>query len=137
MRKLEYIGCIRRVRAAPEAATGKRTYQCIKLIREPEDPDWRLTRDRSFVGGLALPKEAIGAADVDAESDDNLDEREDRLLSANQPYELDGPAGDRSNLRELGRVLPQWLPGKLPTNLIFDVVEASGIEGISTMASIF
>lgn len=134
VRKLELIGCIRRVKARADEAGGGRIHACIKFIHEPENQDWRLKWDLSLPEGLALLNPPETEVEVDAESEDNTDEQAQSVQSA-ICYANRGSERQQSkdHLHELGRVIPQWMPGKPMANLLFNLVDATGTEGISTM----
>lgn len=116
-----------------EGHRGTRPYICVKFVREPENQEWQLTLEVPVSEGLLLEDDQGSEADGDVEGRSN---------GAKQ-LEPDGQTQAGTNavrrkekhLQEVNRVLPQWLPNKPLGNLLFDLVQSTGKDGISTMVS--
>ncbi len=134
VRKLEVMGCVRRVRARSiYSRTEQATHRSVKFLREPKEHEWNLQWDASH-----------GIAD-NLRNEDELDEVEDEdedAIADRLPSESARPSAEPQNalivkdLQEASRVLPQWTPNRPLSNQLFDLVEAAGTEGISTMVRI-
>jgi hypothetical protein len=162
LRKLELIGCVRRVQAETQFNKPGNYSKCVKFIRKPEGKEWnqiaRGAAQGHHGGSLDMGKDA----DSDAEDGGevvNFVEEGGRLEAADQselmnlrsatvePVEtVEGRDATRGitprhtgapteGVRGVGKPLPQWVPDISPGNLLFRLIEASGIEGISTMVS--
>ncbi|KAI9716348.1 MAG: hypothetical protein M1812_005413 [Candelaria pacifica] len=131
VRKLEIIGCVRRVKARSiYSQTEQATHRSVKFIREPEDHEWNLQWDSSQGIAANLRNEH----DLDEDEDDgvNLDVDglpRDPANSSSEPQ----TTLDVKELQETSRVLPQWTPDRPMSNQIFDLIEVAGTAGISTM----
>ncbi|KAI9842533.1 MAG: hypothetical protein M1838_003090 [Thelocarpon superellum] len=135
VRKMEFLGFVRRIRAASEYSKGDHYHACIKLMRLPKAEEmqvlWRVSQED-------FRQEKPGPADDEGE--DHVDDAPDILATASQIDPKATAAGSHATclssrqLRELGRSLPQWKPHVPLGNLIFDVVASAGTQGMSTMA---
>ncbi|KAI9695725.1 MAG: RNA polymerase III transcription initiation factor complex subunit [Candelina mexicana] len=132
VRKLEVIGCVRRVKARSiHSQTEDATHRSVKFIREPKDHEWNLQWNSTNGTVADLPNEV----DLDEDGGDILDGNNEEL-----PNDLANPSSDPhttlevKDLQETSRVLPQWTPDRPMSNQLFDLVDAAGTEGISTMA---
>lgn len=126
MRQIEHIGCARKVYARRHG-DGKRSRRllCLKLLREPVEADCV-----AFLAGGARSDypDNIDARASDAESEDELEGSTNILVD--HQAEKDEPVGQE--LEEDGRLVSQWTPVRHSNNMIFDIVDATGTEGIST-----
>ncbi|KAI9794962.1 MAG: RNA polymerase III transcription initiation factor complex subunit [Piccolia ochrophora] len=129
IRKLEIIGCVRRVLAVSEGARTLRPFKCVKLLREPVGDEWNLSTPQGITNGgdevndLEEDEEAIVRLLTDHRSKEAQDEG-----STSFPHKI-------GTLREVQRSLSQWTPDRGFGNLLFDFINASSTSGISTMAS--
>lgn len=136
IRKLEIMGCIRRVQAKSQYKRHDRHYhRCVKFIREPKDEEWQLFWDPM----RALPAHLRGNADAngaiaDAEGDEEEDEDEEETYDNNdrESQEL-GENDATAGLQEIVRAVPQWTPDQNLNNLLYDIVSMSDTRGLSTM----
>ncbi|KAH0555998.1 hypothetical protein GP486_006059, partial [Trichoglossum hirsutum] len=157
LRRLELMGCVRRVRAETQFNKPGNYSKCVKFLREPEGKEWnQITRGAAQIhhSGLLDTKK-----DADSDAEDggelvNFVEEGGRLETEDLPEPLDSRSGAAEttggevtakgvipgnssaiaeDVREARRPLPLWEPDIAPGNLLFRIIEASGTEGISTM----
>ncbi|OJD22384.1 hypothetical protein ACJ73_06270 [Blastomyces percursus] len=124
IRKLERIGCVRRVRAVSQYSDKmKTTHLSVMLIRELTDNDLRLFLEDSRTLMTYLEQEDLDAAEMDQDQDqqDTIDEIPEVKRDASAP--------EVEYLEQMGRVVPRWTPDQILPNLIFDIVHKSGREG--------
>lgn len=135
IKKLELVGCIRRVKANADEAAGGRLYSCLKYIREPTKDEWRLPWNLSVPVGVSLANEI--SPEFDAEGENDEDEEQGASLQPANPVNGEAASIQENDgkLQEVGRILPQWRPSKPMGNLLRDIIEKAGTEGISTMVS--
>ncbi len=121
IRRLEVIGCLRRVKAASEASKKVGYYfDCVKLIHEPSEQDLK-TFDSS----------GPGITDEHAGEEPDLENEDD----ACQTMIGQTPHMDGKQLEEVGRIIPQWNPDRLLPNSLLDVVRQAGIQGYTNRVS--
>ena len=136
IRRLEFLGYIKRVRAASEFSLGAHAHSCVKLLRAPD------FKELHHLWYTSL-KDAVRFDDVNV-NDDADQEADDGGNS--ETFSRANPNGDDASgavdgtqtkgaLKEVGRVLPQWMPRRPMGHLLFDLLKASGTDGMSTMAS--
>lgn len=196
LRRLELLGCIRRVSAQAEVSGILRSFPSVKFIREPQSHELESTWSISFPERITSPNGSEGDLNAHAEGEvsqggevegppstehpvSGLTERRGRKKGLKRPSRkdlpqriasLNGSEGDanahaegednqggevesppstqhsvsgaterrgrKRGYKRLSRKdLPQWDPNKAVPNLIFDIVDAAGTEGISTMVS--
>lgn len=115
IRRLEVIGCLRRVKAASEASKKVGYYfDCVKLIQEPSEQDLK-TFETSGPGITA--EHAIEEPDLENEDD------------AFQTMAGQVPGMDGKQLEEVGRIIPQWNPDRPLSNCLLHVVQQAGTQG--------
>lgn len=127
LRRLESFGCIKQVKARPDIGlTTPFLFRCVKYIRDPEGTEWLPTRFPS----KNRPKDA-GAEEIEpcGLSDDEqcYEAQEARYFAVH------GGNQDIHHLKEVERQVPQWRGDGALSNLLYDLVHASGQNGISTM----
>lgn len=96
---------------------------CIRRLREPNDDD---IKNLNFKRG----NRGSGASDPIEEEpleDDNAGDGLMRDLELDMMGEI---SDDEDEFDADGRIAPQWTPDRVLANLVFDVVEASGTDGI-------
>jgi hypothetical protein len=145
LRKLEALGVLRRIRvplkilrkykkregASEIAITEQCHARCIRYLRDMEDGDWRKILTAFSERGLALDEEDDGDAgevsggDI-ADVDDDVEE-----IDAEAVKEL-GEVNVEA-VEEIVREPPYWRKDKPLTTIIFDIVDAAGKDGISSM----
>ena len=141
LRRLAHTGCIQRLKARVVEEDGdgdddnyegyngdlvsENRVRCVQLVREPTVED-RLV----FVGSRHRPKETPKGS----LNDDKVDSSE-----LGEDYELDDEEGmedehDDEELESLPkRTPPQWTPDLPYTNIVFNLIDNAGPEGISSM----
>jgi len=132
IRKLETIGCVRRVRAISQyASITKSRYPAVILVREPNANDLKLfhNESRSLVTFL-------GHEDNDNMEADDAQEPEDGIQKPTESVpRLGVDAAKDVYLEDIGRVIPQWTPDRNLPNIIFSIVDQAGPKGISNLVS--
>lgn len=119
IRKLEVIGCLKRVKAASEESKKVRYYfYCVKLIHEPSASDL----DAFYASGTSITH------DHAVEGSDPEDEAETAHTMGGKTPGADAAA---NQLEEVGRILPQWNPDRPLANLLCDVVHEAGLRGFT------
>ena len=95
------------------------------MLREPVEAD----RDAFLAGGSRSDfRERDRSRESEAESGDELEVQEEAVAD---PQAVDEePAID--SLEEDARLTSQWIPERPLNNMIFDIVDAAGTEGVST-----
>lgn len=127
LRRLEHMGCIKQVRAHPATeTTAPFLFRCVKYIRDPEGKEWE---PMQFPSRKNSKESNIGDGDLDVLSD------EDREYEAEEARYLAGHEGSQHlrGLKEIERPVSQWSGDGTLSNLLYDLVHASGLRGISTM----
>ncbi|KAL1956408.1 hypothetical protein VTO42DRAFT_7294 [Malbranchea cinnamomea] len=120
LRKLEAIGCLRRVKALSQFSEHKR-FLAIELIREPSETDKKLFFNSSK--SLFASSEQDEADELEAE-----EEREDEDNVDGLPEDLQS----KQLVKDTRRTIPQWIPGAISLpNLIFRLVDQSGSKGLT------
>lgn len=115
LRKLDRIGCLRRVRALTQYAdVMKKRHPSVMFIREPTDEDRRL-----FFEDSRSLCEHLQQNDAEEEGDVEDDEQENSELVTEKG----------------GRVLPIWTPDRTIPNIVFDLVNNAGTNGITNLVS--
>ncbi|KAI9765722.1 MAG: hypothetical protein M1840_007155 [Geoglossum simile] len=157
LRRLEVMGCVRRVRAETQFSKPGNFSNCVKFLREPEAKEWNAIAKAAYQAPHSECRDTGKDAESDAEDGGevvNFVDEGGRLETANQPgppnsisetaeaierrntgMELTtarsiAPAG---GARDIRKPLPRWRKDLAPGNLLFQIIAASGIEGISTM----
>ncbi|KAM5444164.1 hypothetical protein MferCBS31731_000681 [Microsporum ferrugineum] len=119
IRKFEAIGCVRRVRAVSQYSNAmKSLHPSVMLIREPTEKDIKLFHEDSK--GLMSSLEQLDA-------DMGIDEDQGRELIADPNLE----ANSTKYVVDVGRVVPQWVPDRTISNLVFDTINQAGTRGVS------
>ncbi|OGM45890.1 TFIIIC transcription initiation factor complex subunits Tfc3 [Aspergillus bombycis] len=126
LRKFERIGVLMRVKAMSQfSENDKHYFACVKLIREPTEKDLELFHE--FSRGISTNLEQDDNAELDEDVDPNDATRESPLLNNGETLNVMKREEDTD---EAGRILPVWSPDQTIHNLILDVVEKAGTEGI-------
>ncbi|MCJ1465758.1 RNA polymerase III transcription initiation factor complex subunit [Pseudocyphellaria aurata] len=127
LRKLAALGCIKQVKALDNTPRPSlRYFRCVKLVREPGEKESQKLLGLGY--GKIFPVNAVEAEDMDSEDDD---------IDDNQPEEM-GEFGtaedDRPGkiLQEVDRPIPQWTGHGCVFNLVHDLVQRAGTQGMST-----
>ena len=117
VRKLEVIGCLKRVMAASDTANREDAlFMSVKYVRDPTQEDLRAFRSalRNLSG------HPVG------EEQDAEDERGDA------PGVEDG-----TQLQEIDRIEPSWNPDRVFVNMLQDVIHRKGFQGCSIKVSLY
>lgn len=127
LRKLESIGCVRRVKALSQYSDVNKTrYVALMLVREPTEEDMRLFDDRrSLVPSLEQD-------DVD-ELEDAEEDQPDTAIEEGRKIQQD--LDSKPDIEDVGRVIPQWVPGTSLQNLIIRTIDQSGSKGMTAIVS--
>ncbi|PGH03657.1 transcription factor C subunit 3 [Blastomyces parvus] len=124
IRKLERIGCVRRVRAISHYSDKvKTTHLSVMLIRELTENDLRLFLEDSRTLTTYLEQEDLDAGEMDQ------DQGQQDTIDGISEIKRDVSTPEVEYLEQMGRVVPRWTPDKILPNLIFDIVHKSGREG--------
>ncbi|KAK2797246.1 hypothetical protein FQN51_008769 [Onygenales sp. PD_10] len=127
IRKLERIGCVRRVRAVSQYSdVMKSRHPSIMLIREPTETDLRLFHEDSRSLMSYLEQEDADMMEVDQEQSQQDGGEEFPVIKrdiANEP--------EVEYLEQVGRIVPQWTPDRPLSNMIFDIIDKAGREGMT------
>lgn len=127
MRQFEHIGLAKEIKARAQHEDGLEgpRYRCLKLLREPKEDDWTL-----FASGGSRSDyvHKVGPEGPEADSEDDLETRE----HATDDSRTEAEAPLMRGLMEEDRLISQWEPTRHLFNLIFDIVNAAGTEGVST-----
>lgn len=127
LRRLEFLGCIKQVRAYPVTdSTVPFLFRCVKYIRDPEGKEWEPMQFPSRKHSKQPHADDDGP---NALSDDDQEyDAEEALYLAKR-----GGVQQLQGLTEIERPVPQWSGDSTLSNLLFDLVHASGRAGMSTM----
>lgn len=126
LRKFERIGVLKRVKAMSQfSENDKHYFACVKLIREPTEKDLELFHE--FSRGISTNLEQDDNAELDEDVEPTDATRESPLLNNGEMLNV---MKREEETDEAGRILPLWTPDQTIHNLILDVVENAGTEGI-------
>ncbi|KAL8937333.1 MAG: hypothetical protein Q9216_004479 [Gyalolechia sp. 2 TL-2023] len=126
LRRLEFLGCVKQVRAHPVTdSTVPFLFRCVKYIKDPEGKEWE---------PLQFPSKKTSRQS-------NVDDGLNVLFDDDQEYEAEealylarrGNKQQLQGLKEIERPIPQWPGDGTLSNLLYDLVHASGGDGMSTM----
>ncbi|KAJ5894656.1 hypothetical protein N7495_006347 [Penicillium taxi] len=112
LRRYEQLGLIVRIRAKSQY---EHNVPCVKLIREPTSTDL----DKFIRDSISWPAEA-DAMDFDKDGDSDDDETADPMYF--------GEGWSAST-----RTVPCWTPYRIISNQFFDVIQRSGLKGVTNM----
>ncbi|KAE8353127.1 hypothetical protein BDV28DRAFT_133800 [Aspergillus coremiiformis] len=126
LRKFERIGVLKRVKAISQFSDQDTHYfACVKLIREPTEKDLELFHE--FSRGIPTNLEQDDNAELDEDVETNGATGSSSLLNNGETFNM---VNQEEDTEEAGRILPVWTPDQTIHNMIFDVVEKSGTDGI-------
>lgn len=130
LRKLAALGCVKQVKALDNITRPTlRYFRCIKFVREPGEADSQKLFGPGY-GKIHL-KATEEAEEIDSE-DDDIDEYPDDQLAELTAARENPPTND---LKEVERLIPQWTGSGCVHYFIHDLVQRSGMQGMSTMVS--
>ncbi|EFW19676.1 hypothetical protein D8B26_007873 [Coccidioides posadasii str. Silveira] len=125
IRKLEAIGCVRRVQALSQYSEAMRSsHASIMLIREPTEKDIQLFHEDS------------SAVIASLQQDDDLDEAQaqtEAIEDMSGAGTLQPSDAKQSIVRDAGRRIPQWTPDQSLPNFIFSLVDKAGTRGMDNL----
>jgi hypothetical protein len=150
LRKVETFGLWKRIRVPlpkkhRNTVGAKAHARCIKLMRDLTDDDLRRlvnakcsadTSDSEGGGGGVNSDDGGNKNDNDAEDDQDLDLDEDAAaeLADLAVAQDEGENGDNTGgVLEDKREVPQWSPYHPIQNVVQEIVDASGKDGVSSM----
>ena len=127
IRRLQYAGCVQRIRGYYVNDNGKiRHPKLLKLVREPTEEEWQ---------GFQEPVPTIGQ--MKQKWDDTALDSDDELPSEDPVVDpaLGNVPIPQSSFNPSGKehIIPTWTPDRSLQHIIFDVIDQSGTKGISTM----
>lgn len=131
-RRMAQIGLIKKIHARAhheERAPGRRM-ACLKLLRDPVERDYETLMTTNVTESTI--DDAAMAQDTEAESDKNSDAAEQIGI---RPA-IDFREPPIQQLEEGARMAPQWRSEQDVNHLLFNIVNASGIQGISTKVTL-
>ncbi|WEW61236.1 hypothetical protein PRK78_006726 [Emydomyces testavorans] len=127
IRKLEAIGCVRRVQAVSQYfEITQSSHPCVMLIREPTEKDIRLFHEDSSAVIAILQQDSIENLD-DAQAQD--EDREDITT----PDTFRSSHGQKDTVQDAGRIIPQWTPDQSLPHLLFKLVDKAGSSGMDNL----
>ena len=127
--RMAQIGLIRKVyaRAHHEDRAPGRRMACLKLLRDPVERDW----ETFMVTSIAESTVNDGAAAQDREADNERHSNASEQIGTHSAIDVREPSIQQ--LEENTRMPPQWRSEKGVDHMLFETVNASGTQGISTM----
>ncbi|KAK2753167.1 RNA polymerase III transcription initiation factor complex subunit [Arachnomyces sp. PD_36] len=126
--KLERIGCVKRLRAQSQYKL-KTYHPSVMLIREPTERDLQLFHENSK--GLLTFSESGQTAGQELEDGAETNRKVRSKSSPLSGGKVRAPR--KENIQESGRIVPRWTPGRSLSNMIFDVVDKAGPQGMPNM----
>ena len=131
VRKWESLGFVKRVKAELRYEHGQSSrpglYNCVKLLREPAFQDI----EKFYSSHGRLTADDLQGTTAEGENLDGDEEAGD--LSEMQNMNPDPPTAIMIKVTEVRKTIPQWTPDRNITNMIFDIIDQSGSNGISSM----
>lgn len=123
LRKFERIGVLKRVRAESQY---ERLHPCVMLLREPTEKD--MEKFHEFTrADMIRPDDESAELDEDIEMD---------AAGKPKPAGADGGAvvvKKEENVVDAGRTVPSWTPDRNLNNQVFELIDSTGITGITNM----
>lgn len=123
VRKLEYLECVRRVRAPGNIPKfGGDLHKCIKFLREPVEKDWQYFFDMKRnlkETGLTEGQNADNNGEESFDTDYNADH--------STQVAVDTIPNEVQNKHLL------WTPDRLMVNILRTAIQSSGTNGMSSM----
>ncbi|KAK2745430.1 hypothetical protein FQN57_003773 [Myotisia sp. PD_48] len=128
IRKLEAIGCLRRVKAVSQYSEQmKSLHSSIMLVREPTEKDIKMFHEDSKSLLSSIERGDVGSADAEADADD--DQETDIVVDP----ALTADSSNKNYVVDAGRAVPQWTPDRILANQVFDAVDRAGKSGIKNL----
>lgn len=146
LRKLESLGVLKRIRvplklnrkytkreANREIAISEQCHaRCVRYLRDMDACDWRKVLTAFSKREVNMEdEEGEGGGAVEASDDDIAKDKDADELDADAAKELENV--DVDAVGEIDRDTPQWRVDKPLTNIIFDIVDKAGKDGITSM----
>ncbi|KAF1924163.1 uncharacterized protein M421DRAFT_424997 [Didymella exigua CBS 183.55] len=116
--RLDQTGMVKRFRARRKDAEDN-WLTCIEVLREPRPEDHENLKFRRQV---TLEEDAEEQSDEDVDGDTLMRDLEVDILN-NDSQDVDGVKEDA------GRIPPQWIPERLLSNTLYEVIGMGGAEG--------
>lgn len=132
LRKLERIGCLKRLRA-PSQYNMKSYHSSVMLIRDPTERDLQLFYENCK--GILESDENDEGAEQGLEVEDETGPK--ARSKASQPSKAGSSAPKKENVEESGRIIPRWTPGRSMANMVFDIVDKAGSQGLTNHVGIY
>lgn len=122
IRKFEQIGVLKRVRAESQY---EKFHPCVMLLREPTARDLEMFHEYNSREGIS------GTGDDRADIDDDMELDTD--VTSKQPTSGrdDAAVNKKENIMDVDHIVPSWTPDRNLNNQVFDVIDQTGVTGIS------
>lgn len=132
LRKLERIGCLKRLRV-PSQYDMKSYHSSVMFIRDPTERDLQLFYENcnSLLESIENEEEAGQSLEVGDETGRKARNK------ASPPSKSGSRSTRKENVEESGRVIPRWTPGRSMANMVFDVVDKAGPQGLTNYVGIY
>lgn len=116
--RLDQTGMVKRFRARRKDAEDN-WLTCIEVLREPRPEDHENLKFRRQV---TLEEDAEEQSDEDVDGDTLMRDLEVDILNGDSQ-------GADAGKEDVGRIPPQWIPERLLSNTLYEVVDLGGAEG--------
>lgn len=128
---LEDLGCVKQVKAQAQTQTPNPFYfRCVKFFREPVEKEWQLLAAPNRAPLSSSRVRENGDVDAGEDTDNHLPiEKSARLITIDEDTSVE-------ILRGFGRSIPQWTADRCMNNFLYDLIQQSGTQGISSMVSV-
>ncbi|KAF2678585.1 hypothetical protein K458DRAFT_491169 [Lentithecium fluviatile CBS 122367] len=127
--RLSQTGMIKQVQIRRKGKR-ERYVICIKLLREPNEDDLKSHRPRRVALEAGPASEEVLEQDIDGDAFMYDVENDLVDVADSDKGDHDGDAdGKVGEDEEIDHLPPQWTPDRLLCNMVFDMVELTGIDG--------
>ena len=126
VRGMESLGWVQRVMAASKY--GAKRYKCVRLLRVPNEIDWERFFNLRRNSTDPLQTDRGGERDAERIDDDGYipDDSAEVRLDHTSTLELETPEEEQPPF-------PAWTADQPMLNFLYDMIQASGTDGASTM----
>jgi hypothetical protein len=118
VRRLEIMGCLRRVRAGDDNLPNH-TFRCVRYLRDPEEKERTLFLNSATVLPSELRSSLYG---LTAKAYENI------LEETNAGQDQDTEVNPFEN-----QAFPWWSPDKPFVNILYNIIRSAGTDGLTTM----
>ena len=132
IKRMTQIGLIKRVTARAHCEEGTPGWHiaCLKLLRDPVEHDWEVFMSSTITDSTI--DDGVVGEDSEAESEKDPD-------TSAQIEHRPGSHARESSIKELVeevRTAPQWTSESHVNHTLFHIVNAAGMQGISTKVTL-